>query len=76
MKNAIELLEAKWIAFKWDVSKVRDEVYSTISLVNFSNIKRFNEAANAPTINWFNSSPEWLLDPNGLEKGEWRWVKE
>ena len=76
LKNAIELLEAKWIAFKWDVSKVRDEVYSTISLVNFSNIKRFNEAANAPTINWFNSSPEWLLDPNGLEKGEWRWVKE
>ena len=34
------------------------------------------DAANSPTISWFNSSPDWKLVHDAKIDGTWLWVKE
>ena len=76
LKNSMSMLEAKWLAQGWSEAKVRDEIRLAISQLNLNVNRNFHEAANDPTIVWFNSSPDWKLVHDAQTDGKWKWVKE
>ena len=76
LKNTMSMLETKWFVWGWTEPRVRDEIRLAIDQLNFDVNRRFHEAANAPTIDWFNSSPEWKLVHDARTDGKWKWVKE
>jgi RHS repeat-associated protein len=73
----LHLLELRWEANpSWSEAQVRDEVVAIRVAEQINSSTKFYEAANDPTINWFNSSPEWKLLHTDHRVGYWEWVKE
>ena len=75
LKSLLDLMEIRWRIQGWSEDKVRSEVVTLCHEVIVNHITRFNNAANAPTISWFNSSPEWRLVSAGGQTGTWVWAK-
>ena len=76
LKSELKLMEIKWRVNGWSESKVRSEVADAILRVKLNYFIQFCNAANEPTIAWFNSSPEWRLVHDDKKDGIWLWVKE
>ena len=76
LRTTMSMLESKWLVLGWTEAKVRDEIRLATDQLKVNVYRKFHEAANAPTIDWFNSSPEWKLVHDAQIDGKWKWVKE
>jgi len=76
LQSKMTMIENKWRTLEWTENKVREEVKLAIAEINLNYNRAFHNAANNPTIDWFNSSPEWRLVPKDQTGGIWKWVKE
>ena len=76
LESRMKMLEVKWFVHGWSEAKVREEIILAISQLNLNVNRNFHEAANDPTVAWFNSSPDWKLVYDAHTEGIWKWVKE
>lgn len=76
LEDRMTRLESKWIVHSWTEAEVRHEIALAIAELEFSYYSEFHNAANQPTIDWFNSSPDWRLIHDDSVNGKWKWVKE
>jgi hypothetical protein len=71
------LLEAKWNVNQWwSEAKVRQEIDAIINTEALNSMTGFGNAANDPTIAWFQSSSEWRYVHDDKTVCYWEWVKE
>ena len=77
LQFSLSLLEAKWNVNQWwSEAKVRQEIDAIINTEAINSMIGFGNAANDPTIAWFQSSSEWRFVHNDKTVGYWEWVKE
>ena len=76
LRARMTMLEIKCRTQGWTKGRFREEVNLAIAEVNLNYNSSFHNAANNPTIDWFNSSPEWRLVHDDKIDGKWKWVKE
>ena len=77
LRSSLSLLEAKWNVNQWwSEVEVRHEIDAIIKAEAINSMIGFCNAANDPTIAWFQSSPEWRFVHDDRTAGYWEWVKE
>jgi hypothetical protein len=77
LRSSLLLLEARWNVNQWwSEVEVRHEIDAIIKTVAINSGIGFWNAANDPTIAWFQSSSEWRYVHDDKTVCYWEWVKE
>ena len=77
LRSSLMLLEARWnLNSWWSEEYVRSEINAIFRIEAINSLIGFCNAANDPTIAWFQSSTEWrLVHDDKQGRGFWEWVK-